>query len=183
MLTTEIDTQNLEPENRSLISPSPAGFRNVLKVSNLLLHFPHFYCFPLVFPPVFFLCCIPRNCISCTSNAHNNSASRELWMKPWSETPANTRWIGGKKRVKNSPGTFRCLLAWGRSGNKNENIKNCTTVGRLHYAIYLLFDILIPKSRIMQTGTRHVYSHKYLSLHKKCRFCQFNWIMINFAGI
>lgn len=45
----------------------------------------------------------------------------------------------------------RGLLFVGVDENKNENIKNCTTVGQLHYAIYLMFDILIPKSRIMQT--------------------------------
>lgn len=53
----------------------------------------------------------------------------------------------GKKQLN----IHRVMPFWG-AGDKNENIKNLATLAELHYAIYLLFDILIPKSRIMQTA-------------------------------
>lgn len=135
-----------------------------LKLSNLLLCFPHFH--PVL---LFFFCCIPRRELHFMQFKCIHNGKAELWM----ERQTRAEW---EKRVKNSPGELR------RIKMKISKISqhNSGPIALCNLSAIWYFDTEKPDNA---NSTRHVYSHKYLSLHKKMAFCQFNWIMINFPGI
>ena len=77
------------------------------------------------------------------------------------------RWME-RKKVKNSP----ILGGLFREGNKNENIKNCTTVGQFHYMQFICYLIFwyLGKRRIMQTTRSGMFTRINICQCKKLPF-------------